>query len=209
MKASPPRKKRTDAYHHGDLHNALLAVARAWLDRGEYESLSLRELARQAGVSPNAPYRHFRSKDEILAEIAAQGFAELSSRFDADQTPDPVERLARMGDIYTGFAMDHPALYRVMFGVDKPALVEFEVLDQAGKGCFGRLVAATIAASGQGHPEELVTLQRALAIWSLVHGWSRLAIDGMTHFLPEDVMPRASDVSRQIISSWLTPTRRS
>lgn len=204
MKTSP-HHKQADAYHHGDLRNTLLSIARAYLDRGEYEALSLRELARQAGVTPNAPYRHFTSKDEILAEVAAQGFDQLSARFDADETADPAERLARMGDIYTGFAMEHPALYRVMFGADKPALMEFEVLDRAGKGCFGRLVAATIAASGEGSAEDPESLRRALAMWSLVHGWARLAIDGVIQFLPDDVMPRVSDVARPLISAWRQP----
>lgn len=202
MSATPRTKKPVASYHHGDLRNALLAVARRQLTAGEYEALSLRELARLAGVSPNAPYRHFVSKDEILAEVAAQGFNELSARFDAEHTRNPRERLARMGDVYTGFAMEHAALYRVMFGAEKPALMEFEVLDAAGKACFGRLVEATIRATGHGHPEEPQTLQRALAIWSLVHGWSRLAIDGVIQFLPDDVMPPVSDVCRAVIASW-------
>ena len=203
MKAIVRNKKPAAAYHHGDLRNALLAVARAQLTAGEYEALSLRELARLAGVSPNAPYRHFASKDEILAELAAQGFTELSARFDADRTADPRERLARMSDIYTGFAMEHVALYRVMFGAEKPALMEFEVVDKAGRACFGRLLQATIQAVGHGSAEDASSVQRALAIWSLVHGWARLAIDGITQFLPEDAMPRASDVARAIIASWV------
>jgi AcrR family transcriptional regulator len=71
--ASTKLKKRGDDYHHGDLRNALLAAARRTLDEGNYETLSLRELARRAGVSANAPYRHFASKDEILAHVAAGG----------------------------------------------------------------------------------------------------------------------------------------
>lgn len=200
---SPTRKKKAaTTYHHGDLRNVLLGVARLKLTTGEYESLSLRELARLAGVSPNAPYRHFASKDEILAEVAAQGFSELSAHFDKDAYPEPRERLARMGDIYTRFAMDQPALYRVMFGADKHVLMEFEVLGDAGRGCFGRLVQATAEASGRADADDPLMLQRALAVWSIVHGWSRLAIDGVTHFLPEDSMPSASAVVRSIVASW-------
>jgi AcrR family transcriptional regulator len=202
MKATTRAKKIPAAYHHGDLRNALLAVARAQLAAGAYESLSLRELARLAGVSPNAPYRHFASKDEILAEIAAQGFNELSARFDAERTSDPGERLARMSDIYTAFALEHAALYRVMFGAEKPALMAFDVVDQAGRACFGRLVDATVRAVGHGGPDDPESLTRALAIWSFVHGWSRLAIDGIAQSLVGDLMPRASDVARSIIASW-------
>lgn len=195
-------KKPKNAYHHGDLRNALLSVARRELDAGAYEQLSLRELARLAGVSANAPYRHFGSKDEILAEVAAQGFRELSARMDAERHPEPRERLARLCDVYTTFAAEHPAVYRTMFGAEKQALMEFPVLQESAGASFGRLVAATIAAYGNGNPEELATLARAGALWSLVHGWSRLVIDGVTCFLPEGSIAPASVAARAIIAAW-------
>lgn len=205
MKASPRLRKADDAYHHGDLRNALLRAARRLLDEGGHDGLSLRELARLAGVSANAPYRHFASRDEILAEVAAQGFIELSARFDAYGAATPVDRLVGMCDVYTGFALEQPAMYRVMFGAEKQALMDFEVLQQAAHGCFGRLVAATIDAHGGGHPEEAATLARASAIWALVHGWARLAIDGVTCFLPTDAVAPASVPARAIIASWRCP----
>jgi AcrR family transcriptional regulator len=202
MNSSPKFRKADDAYHHGDLRNALLLAARRLLDQGGQDGLSLRELARLAGVSANAPYRHFASRDEILAEVAAQGFVEMSARFDANRTPDPVDRLVSMCDVYTGYAMEQPAMYRVMFGAEKQALMQFEVLQTAAHACFGRLVAATIAAHGAGDPEDPATLQRATALWALVHGWSRLAIDGVTCFLPADAVAPASVPARVIIESW-------
>lgn len=195
-------KKPRNAYHHGDLRNALLAVARRELDAGAYEQLSLRELARLAGVSANAPYRHFASKDEVLAEVAAQGFRELSARMDAERHPEPRERLARLCDVYTAFAMAHPAVYRTMFGAEKAALMDFPVLQEAAGAGFGRLVAATIDAHGSGSPDELATLARASALWSIVHGWSRLVIDGVTCFLPDGSIAPASLSARAVIASW-------
>ncbi len=202
MSPTSTLKKAHQAYHHGDLRNALLEVARRELDAGAYEQLSLRELARLAGVSANAPYRHFGSKDEILAEVAAQGFRELSARMDAERHPEPRERLARLCDVYTGFAAEHPAMYRTMFGSEKQALMDFPVLQEAAGASFGRLVAATIDAFGAGHPEDLATLARASALWSLVHGWSRLVIDGVTCFLPEGSIAPVSVSARAIIASW-------
>lgn len=202
MSSTTPLRKPHHAYHHGDLRNALLEVARRELDAGAYEQLSLRELARLAGVSANAPYRHFGSKDEILAEVAAQGFRELSARMDAEKHHDPRERLARLCDVYTGFAAEHPAVYRTMFGSEKQALMDFPVLQEAAGASFGRLVAATIAAFGSGQPDETASLARASALWSLVHGWSRLVIDGVTCFLPEGSMAPASMSARAIIASW-------
>jgi AcrR family transcriptional regulator len=201
--ASTRLKKRAADYHHGDLRNALLAVARRVLEKGDYERLSLRELARLAGVSANAPYRHFLSKDEILATVAAAGFDDLSARFDATRSPDAIDRLARMSDVYTGFACEQPAMYRVMFGGEKQVLMEYPVLNAAARACFGRLVAAVAAVQGgKGGEEDACTLARALSLWSLVHGWSRLAIDGVTAFLPPGSAVPASATTRQIIAGW-------
>lgn len=199
---NPAIRKPRSAYHHGDLRSALLAAARRELDAGAYETLSLRELARLAGVSPNAPYRHFASKDEILAEIAAQGFAEMSARFDAETCPDPHERLVKLCDLYTAFAQEHPNVYRVMFGADKPALMEFDVLREATQASFGRLVSAVTAASSRNFADESVILGRASQLWSLIHGWSRLVIDGVACMLPESCFLPASAAARSLVSQW-------
>ena len=201
MKSSP-RKPRTD-YRHGDLRNALLAAARKELAAGKYETLSVRELARHAGVAPNAFYRHFDSKEAILAALATDGFAELSARFDALPTLTPRRRLCLMSDTYTDFAEQHPAQYRLMFGATKASLMGDSALHEAATGCFGRLVAATIAVNGSGNPEDPQMLQRALDIWSLVHGWSLLRIDGVTSFLPPSPLHPASVATDAIIKSWV------
>lgn len=189
-------------YHHGDLRNAVVAVARQALDEGSYETLSLREIARLAGVSANAPYRHFASKNVLLAEVAATGFVALTGRFDAKRHPDPAERLAILGDVYTGFATDNPNLYRLMFGAEKQALMEHPPLNEAAMACFARLVEATIAASGGGRGEDPAILRRANAVWAIVHGWSRLKIDGMTMFQPDEWHAPASEWIRVLVASW-------
>jgi hypothetical protein len=133
-----------------------------------------------------------------------------------------------MSDVYTGFACEQPAMYRVMFGAEKQALTDFPVLQEAGMGCFGRLVAAvaavaagTAAARGTTPPAQAPasspaaaapavsprdadpqTLRRAVAVWSLVHGWSRLAIDGVTAMLPSTAIEPASLAVRGIVASW-------
>ncbi len=201
-----PARKPEDAYHHGNLRAALLAAAHAALAEGSYESLSMRELARAAGVSANAPYRHFESKQALLAAVAAQGFDELSARFDRVTGVDAVDRLNRMSDVYTGFAVEHPALYRVMFGSAKRALMGDPELHRAARASFGRLVAAVIAARGSGDPESADTLREAVGMWSIVHGHAMLAIDGVTGFLPAAAVPPASTVSRAITDGWRKPS---
>lgn len=195
-------RKPASEYRHGDLRNALIAAAREELAAGKYETLSVRELARRAGVTPNAFYRHFESKEAIFSVLATEGFTELNRRFDAIPAAPPRERLCRMSDVYTGFAEAHPAHYRLMFGAAKATLMSSPELHEAGTGCFGRLVAATIAASGAGGPEDPLTLQRALDIWSLVHGWSMLRIDGVASFLPPTPVRPASVATAAIIDSW-------
>jgi AcrR family transcriptional regulator len=195
-------RKSPSEYRHGDLRNALIGVARQELAAGKYETLSVRELARRAGVAPNAFYRHFESKEAIFSVLATEGFTELNRRFDAVPAVEPRQRLCLMSDTYTGFAEEHPAHYRLMFGAAKATLMSSPELHEAGTGCFGRLVAATIAASGTGSPEDPQTLQRALDIWSLVHGWSMLRIDGVTSFLPPTSVRQASVATEAIIASW-------
>ncbi len=195
-------RKPPSEYRHGDLRNALIAAARQELAAGKYETLSVRELARHAGVTPNAFYRHFESKEAIFSVLATEGFTELNRRFDALPALEPKQRLCLMSETYTGFAEEQPAHYRLMFGAAKATLMSSAELHEAGTGCFGRLVAATIAVSGGGNADDPQMLQRAIDIWSLIHGWSLLKIDGVTSFLqPVPVRP-ASIATQAVIDSW-------
>jgi hypothetical protein len=89
-----------------------------------------------------------------------------------------------------------------MFGATKASLMEDSALHEAATGCFGRLVAATIAVNASGGPDDPQTLQLALDIWSLVHGWSMLQIDGIPSFLPPTSSRPASVATAAIIDSW-------
>lgn len=195
-------RKPRDAYHHGNLRDAILRVARRELDLGAYDALSLRELAKRAGVTANAPYRHFASKEEILAELAAEGFRELTARFDAHPEAEARRRLIELSDVYTGYALDCPHLYRLMFGMEKPALMEHAPLHEAASACFGRLVEGVARAGRTGGIDDPRTLRRANAIWAIVHGWARLAIDGMIHFQPIEAKPPASEIVAAFVAGW-------
>src|SRR3954470_20864584 len=96
-------------YHHGDLPPALLKAAAKILEKEGLAGLSLRELARRAGVSHNAPYRHFPDRDALLAALATEGFAILGKQLAA---PAGQESAAA----YVRFALDHPQRFRLMFG---------------------------------------------------------------------------------------------
>ena len=105
-------------YHHGDLRDALVRAARTILEKQGLAALSLRGAARAAGVSPAAPYHHFPDKHSLLDAVAVQGFDALTSAMDKRMAKkkDPSARLDASGVGYVVFALENPALFRLMFG---------------------------------------------------------------------------------------------
>lgn len=166
--ASPPAK-----YHHGDLRSAILGEARRRLAEAGPEALSLRDIARALGVSHNAPYRHFATREALLATLAAEGFRELTRRAaEAQAAAAPQARLRARGVAYVGFAVDNPAVFRLMFS---PAVrgSGHAVLADAALQSFASLREAVQAELAPARPDAAT-----LAAWSLVHGLAHLLIDG-------------------------------
>lgn len=151
-------------YHHGDLRNALLAAATEAIEQSGPAALSLRELARRAGVSHAAPAHHFGDKAGLLTELATQGYELLADAVHA-AGPDLMEA----GVAYVRFAVGHRAHFTVMFepGLyhpDDPGLVAAQArADQA--------LSAALAASA---PERAAEGELKLAAWSIVHGFAQL-----------------------------------
>src|ERR1700693_5459913 len=111
--------KPPNRYHHGDLPRALLDAALHIVETQGTEALTLRAVARRAGVSQAAPYRHFASKEAILAAVAEDGFRSLIAAMResvATCGEDPLGRLRAVGLGYVTFATSHPSHFRVMFG---------------------------------------------------------------------------------------------
>lgn len=184
-----------DRYHHGDLRRALIAAALALLTEEQDWSFSLREVARRAGVSHNAPYNHFASKHALLAAVAAAGFDTLRARMGeaAAQTDTPEAALKAIGVAYVRFGASNPAHYRLMFGTaltgGKPAAAEDCMPSAAGKSADNakNLLRDVIRQGAeQGRfalsPTDTAALDRAvLGAWSLVHGLTVLLIDGLAN----------------------------
>ncbi len=148
-----------------DLRDRLLAAALAALERGE--EVALRAVAREAGVSAMAPYRHFRDKAALLEAVAMHGFDALRTALHAaDRQPDARTALVAQGEAYLAFARAHPALFRLMFaGHDGgPPPVE----DNA----YGVMMRRVRELA----PDD--PAPAALACWSAVHGMATLALDG-------------------------------
>ena len=112
----PARKSRPT-----DLREACIREALAIIETSGVEQLSLRDVARRLGVSHQAPYKHFPSRDHILAEIVARAFEAFAAHLDArPRRADPYEDLREMGLAYVGYAREHPLQYRLMFGTPLP-----------------------------------------------------------------------------------------
>jgi AcrR family transcriptional regulator len=163
-----PRRKRPPSYHHGDLRDALIRAARRILEKDGLADLSLRQVARAVGVSPAAPYHHFADKQALLDAVATQGFAALRSEMltrMAKET-DPVARLDASGVGYVVFAVENPALFRLMFGGEE--------LSANGKKAYGVLQAAVADTS---RPEGIANPLVCLRLWALVHGIAKLIVE--------------------------------
>jgi AcrR family transcriptional regulator len=177
------RKPRNATYHHADLRPALLAAARRLLERGGPAALSLREVARRAGVSHNAPYRHFADRAALLAAVAAEGFDALSARMhDAAANAATERRLSAIGAAYVRFALDAPNLFRLMFG----GLVRSA--DHADLAVAGARAYAALTAEAK---SEKPSPTRAVAAWATVHGLAHLLLEGQIAAVRDN--PAATD----------------
>jgi AcrR family transcriptional regulator len=162
-------KRRKTAYHHGDLRAAILAAGAEILEKEGLATLSLREVARRAGVSHNAPYRHFPDRESLLAALAAEGFAMLA---ETQRAAAGEQGLRGMGEAYVGFALDHPQRFQLMFGGAVPISKHPELREVATRtfaGLSGALADRTPGARGAS--------DASVAAWALVHGLAHLLMD--------------------------------
>lgn len=164
-------------YHHGNLREALIRAALELIAEKGPAGFTFAEAARWAGVSPAAPYRHFRDRDELMANVALRGFeqfgAALARAWD-DGRPDTFTALDRLGKAYLEFARAEPAYYAAMFEAGIPADASPE-LRQAGDRAFAVLRGAAEALCAQmPAAERPPALMVALHLWSVTHGIASL-----------------------------------
>lgn len=159
-------------YHHGDLRAALVQAGRDIVAAHGLAELTLRAVARRVGVSATAPYRHFASLEALLGAVAVQGFREFAQALRlADNFPDPSTALLGQGVAYVRFALEHPGLFRLIFGGTLPrGDAELEV---AGAEAYAVLTARVATVWPPAIAADL-----ALACWSMMHGLACLALDG-------------------------------
>jgi len=175
-------------YHHGDLRAALLAAAGEGLESGE--PFSMRAVARRAGVSPAAPYRHFADRDALEAALAVEAFDDLRGdleRAAADASGPLVDTVAALGVAYVDFALRRPAVFRLMFG---NACDPADAQRVRAAGALHEVLHDVLSRLLPGKGEGL-----SMALWAMAHGLAFLHLDGKLR--PE---PRV-DVERRVRAS--------
>jgi AcrR family transcriptional regulator len=201
-KAASPRAKRRETYHHGDLRQALIDAARALLAESGPSGLSLRAAARAAGVSQTAPYRHFESREDMLAAVAEDGFRRLHARMVASVAGERSKRaLQRIAIEYVRFALEYPAEYRVMFGREGAELERTEAsaaLNDASRAVMNLLQGGIEEMQKAGALRRGSSSIMALTAWGLVHGLVMLVLDGQgartRETSPEELVEQATSL---------------
>jgi len=154
------------AYHHGDLRRALVLAAREVLVERGPEGVSLRGAVAKVGASTAAPYRHFRDKDALLVAVALEGHAELQDALRGCGTGT----VTALGHSYLGFALDNPALYRLMAGAG--------IGDRAAHPELAEAHRETCAVLADRMGDRIDPGGFATTLWCLLHGLATLVIDG-------------------------------
>jgi AcrR family transcriptional regulator len=194
-------------YHHGDLQRAIVSAALEVLSETQSTEFSLRELARRAGVSHNAPYKHFAEKRVLLAAVSAVGFQLLAKRItDAtERLSNPRARLAAIARAYVRQGVENPALYRLMFGGyltspdDGRPAIERAAAEQTKE-----LLAGAIIDGALGRPiantarNERKLASAILIFWSQMHGLTLLLVDGLV-----GPSAKADELSESVLQGML------
>jgi AcrR family transcriptional regulator len=181
------RPSKSEPYHHGNLHATLLEAARALVEEVGIDGFSLRELARRAGVSPAAPYHHFKDKDALIQALAGESQARLgiASSEAIKGITDPMQKLSTLGVAYVVYAFEHPSEFRIMF--------RHELHSPLGKASLESHVATISDPAFVLLKQTLIECRDAgcipitsdnalelstISTWALVHGLATLIVDG-------------------------------
>lgn len=196
-------------YHHGDLAAALIDAGEAELTEKGIEAFSLRGVAKRAGVSHAAPAHHFGDVDGLLTALAAQGFERFVARqndFRRLASPDARAQLEASGVGYVAFAVENPALFRLMFGSDRPNFEDARLRAAAGL-AYQDLATGVAAVTGQhlqeGCGSDAPNLPQATdiaAVWAMAHGLADLLAAGRLKTL--QALPEAT--RHQAVASILS-----
>lgn len=190
-------------YHHGELRTALLAAALDLLEREGPDALSLRALARSVGVSPMAPYHHFKDRKALMVAVATAGFDRLQKQKiqNEEAHKDVREALSAGAANYVRFILDNPNLYRLMKGSEFADWGSYSELHDAAAAPARILMQMIGQLFREYSVSERLVAQRAQMLWGLAHGIGTLALDGR---LPRHSAPLlAHQAAVAMVEGWL------
>lgn len=162
-----------------DVRAGILQASLALMNEGGLGALSMREVARRAGVSHQAPYHYFQDREAILAELAGEGFDQLYDYLVSaiGLARDKVSKNRAMGEAYVRFALNHPELFRLMFRNEMCDLTRYPDAKAKAEKCFD-VVVQTLGAHGNAADKANPDLTPVIAAWSIAHGLATLLLEG-------------------------------
>jgi AcrR family transcriptional regulator len=183
-------------YHHGDLRAACLRAAKELLEQDGAAGLSVRAVARRAGVSPGAPYRHYADRDALVSAVAAEGYRELAGYLvAAHPAPSTPDDLAAVAVAYVRFALERPALFRMMFSEPCDSDSSERV---AATTAIAEYVGALVGRAFPGADSGALST----AVWALVHGLAFLHLDGkLDTSTPQVVAEQVRSAIRAVLAT--------
>jgi AcrR family transcriptional regulator len=200
--------KKERSYHHGNLKKTLLDATVKLIAKVGPRAFTLREVARLAKVSHNAPYRHFRDKEELLAAVAAEGFERLADSMTETAAPagDALQALLLAGRGYVQFALQWPEHFSVMFDhcQDLDAYPDYAASAQRA---FQVLLDHVARAQGSGQLPAGDPNPLAITCWSMVHGIAKLAISGLLPFDSQDLILAFTGQATRMLAEGMQPPR--
>ena len=200
---------RAQPYHHGNLRPVLVDTAVELARSTGPDGVVLREVARRAGVSHNAAYRHFQDRAALLAEVSGRAMTDLEqamlTRIDAVTLTDPTaraeERLRETGRAYVAFALREPGLFAVAFAAPEGPAVHSDPATMTGPYAVLNSVLDELVACGAVTPERRQGAD--VACWAMVHGFSTLCVDGPLREMPQEMRGPLLEVVLDVVHRGL------
>lgn len=195
---------RRTTYHHGALRDALMAACLRLLESEGLAAVSLRRVAREAGVSTGAPYHHFPDRSALLSALAVQGFQLLASELAAARAaaPDPPAALTALAGAYVAFSREHQAHFRLMFRPELSQPEKHPDATVAGDAAFGVLTDTIGDCVAAGVLPERGAETMAVTFWALAHGLASLWLDGQLAKRSDQLGTSAEDLVAEILRTF-------
>jgi AcrR family transcriptional regulator len=175
-----PRARKKSAFHHGDLRRALLDSVIAIMAADGPQAITLRAVASRAGVTHAAPYRHFSSKEKLLAAVAEEGFTILRAQILAAMArggADPLQRWEELGVSYVLFALRQPCHFRLMYSAELADRAHHPALRDAATAAYRLLLEVVVESQARGRVRDGDAKQLAATAWAMMHGLAVLLLD--------------------------------